>query len=360
MLAPTVAAITLHSSGGGIAAVSQLLWRVFESQWERARLVTMFNHDSRPASLVEKARFTSALTRAQLLGQTDWVLFSHLALAQVQHAIPGRLRCGYGVFLHGIEAWKPLSGRELQVLAEADVRLANSTYTANRVMQMYPSIGRVEPCPLALLPDQSSPADRVPAAALPPLGPHAVLVVGRMLASERYKGHDQLIAAWPAVLARVPDAQLVIAGTGDDQHRLAAKAAAVGCADRILFVGFLGRSVLHALYDRAALFALPSRGEGFGLVYLEAMSHRLACVASVHDAGQEVVRDGITGRLVNQADADGIADVISSLLLDDALRRRMGEAGRERLCAQFNFEQFRHRVSDALVGVDAVAATAIV
>jgi hypothetical protein len=111
--APTVAAITLHPTGGGIAVVSDLIWRVFQQLWNsHATLVTMSRDETRTSSFLDKVRFTLTVTEAEAFGRTDWILFSHLALAQVQRAVPRRLRCRYGVFLHGIEAWKPLTELE--------------------------------------------------------------------------------------------------------------------------------------------------------------------------------------------------------------------------------------------------------
>ncbi len=338
---PTLAAITLHPTGGGAALVARLLQRVLEQRCGDLRLLTMFEGANHPATLGEKLRFAASLAASQVVRGTDWVLFSHLGLAQVQNALPSPLGRPYAVFLHGIEAWNPLPPSDLRALAQATVRISNSPYTATRVMAAHPSIGPVLPCPLALL----------PAAAVGPaadagldIGPHAVLVVGRMSASERYKGHDQLIDIWPRVVALVPDAQLVIAGSGDDAARLKEMAAASTAASHIVFTGFISDAELEALYTRAALFALPSRGEGFGLVYLEAMAHGLPCIGSIHDAATDVIVDGETGRLVSQDDSAAMTDAVAALLADEALRGRMGEAGRTRAQQEFSFDRFSERM----------------
>jgi phosphatidylinositol alpha-1,6-mannosyltransferase len=342
---PLVAAITLHSTGGGIAVVSELLWRVVQREWgEHARLLTMFEHENRPATAIEKGVFSLALSKAELLRETDWILFSHLALARVQNVVPARLRRPYGVFIHGIETWKSLAAGERTALLGANILLANSRYTANRFSEMHPDIGPVIPCPLALLP-----ADDIRSEAVPPsYGSRTVLVVGRMAAAERYKGHDQLIDAWPLVIDRVSDAQLVIVGEGDDVARLKQKATASAAKHSIVFTGFVSKPALQGLYKRAALFALPSRGEGFGLVYLEAMSHGLPCVGSIHDAAPEIIVDGQTGRLVDQGDIEGLAACISTLLLDPTMREAMGTASRERFLTEFSFERFRRRLLELL------------
>ena len=349
MRAPLLAAITLHPTGGGIAVVSNLLWQVFQQEWgTNSRLATAFDHESRPATFREKARLAVAVNSAQLFRRTDWILFSHLALAQAQHFVPKPMRRPYGVFLHGIEAWTDLSANEKRAVAGADLRIANSQYTAKRVMNTHPDIGPVDACPLALPPPFATGAPRAAGASAVDLGftigAHAVLVVGRMSQSERYKGHDQLLDAWPAVVARVPDAQLLIAGDGDDAPRLRQRATQTSAADRIHFLGFVPDATLQALYDRAAIFALPSGGEGFGLVYLEAMMHRLPCVGSKNDAASEVIVDGVTGRLVEQRDIAGLADAMATLLIDEPCRRGMGEAGNRRATTEFTFDRFSARL----------------
>lgn len=349
MLAPLLGAITLDQTGGGIAVVSNLLWRVLVSQWGTdARLVTVFDHENRAATFSEKARFALAVAGAQLLGRTDWLVFSHLALARTQRIIPAARRRPYGVFLHGIEAWTPLNESQQHALAQADLRIANSRYTATRVMKAHPTIGPIESCPLALPPlDGSAPSSRGTESPFA-LGAHAVLIVGRMLQSERYKGHDQLIDAWPQVVARVPDAQLVIVGDGDDAPRLKQKAADQPGGQRVIFTGFVSAATLSSLYEQSALFALPSAGEGFGLVYLEAMTHRLACVGSIHDAASEIIVDGVTGRLVDQSNVANLAEAVAGLLLDEPRRRAMGEAGHKRAVTDFSFDAFSKRLCELL------------
>jgi phosphatidylinositol alpha-1,6-mannosyltransferase len=111
-----------------------------------------------------------------------------------------------------------------------------------------------------------------------------------------------------------------------------------------VFCGFVPDATLQTLYDRAALFALPSGGEGFGLVYLEAMAHRLPCVGSTQDAASEIIVNGRTGRLVDQNDIAGLSETVASLLLDESQRRAMGDAGHARATTDFTFERFSARL----------------
>jgi phosphatidylinositol alpha-1,6-mannosyltransferase len=357
MRAPLLAAITLHPSGGGIAVVSNLVWQVLVRNWgTEARLATTFDHENRPATLPEKARFAIALGSAQLLHRTDWVLFSHLGLAQAQHFVPGKLRRPYAVMLHGVEAWADWSHYEKRAVMAADLRIASSHYTAKRVMDKHPDVGPLVTCPLAL-PAATRTAtrddDRNAANSPVSVGRHAVLIVGRMSQFERYKGHDQLIDAWPAVVSRVPDAQLLIVGDGDDASRLRDKAAQTPCGERIQFLGYVSDATLQAMYGQAALFALPSFGEGFGFVYLEAMMHRLPCIGSTHDAASGIIVDGETGRLIDQRDIGGLSEAITGLLIDESQRHKMGAAGYLRATTEFTFDRYSARLRALMESAEA-------
>jgi phosphatidylinositol alpha-1,6-mannosyltransferase len=93
---------------------------------------------------------------------------------------------------------------------------------------------------------------------------------------------------------------------------------------------------------------MPSWGEGFGLVFAEAMSHGLPCIASRFDAGSEVVVDGVTGILVDPNRSDELLGALRTLLSDGRLRRRMGEAGRTRAKEVFSLRAFNRRVESIL------------
>jgi len=262
--------------------------------------------------------------------------------------VPRQWRRPYAVMLHGIEAWNStLDAERIEVIKNAKVRIAISPHTARRVAATHPGLPPIETCLLGLLPDDEHP-DRVPGDVRVDYGPHAVVIVGRMASSERYKGHDQLILAWPRVLTEIPDATLVMVGRGDDVERLRAKAAALGIGRAVQFPGYLPDAALRALFRHAAVFAMPSRGEGFGLVYLQAMHAGVPCLGSRDDAAADVIVDGETGILIPEQDSEAIAGAVARLLTDEPLRRRMGEAGRRRFESVFTYPRFRARLAGIL------------
>ncbi|MFB6506471.1 MULTISPECIES: glycosyltransferase family 4 protein [unclassified Streptomyces] len=149
------------------------------------------------------------------------------------------------------------------------------------------------------------------------------------------KGQDTLILAMPKILARVPDAVLLIVGGGpyaDDLKRLAVR---TGVDASVRFTGPVPWEELPAHYGAGDVFAMPCRTrrggldvEGLGIVFLEASATGLPVVAGDSGGAPDAVLDGETGWVVCGGSSDEAADRIVTLLHDPELRRRMGERGR--------------------------------
>jgi starch synthase len=105
---------------------------------------------------------------------------------------------------------------------------------------------------------------------------------------------------------------------------------------------------LERAYTECDIFVLPSKKEGLGIVYLEAMAHAKPVVAARVGGVPDVVVDGETGLLIAYDDAAGLAQALLTLLADSDLRRRLGDAGLERLRTQFSYEQFTRRLRHTL------------
>jgi phosphatidyl-myo-inositol dimannoside synthase len=327
----------------GVAYVGALLERALVELSPRCRTITVFpDQEGRSdPTLVQRGLFALRLMRAGR--RADCVVFNHVGVATAQTGIPAGMRRPYAVFVHGAEAWdEQMDPDRRRALAEATVCIANSAHTAQRVQEAHPELRPAEVCPLALLPDHDTSA--VDGALVASITPRTIVIAGRMNAAERYKGHDELLEAWPTVLGRRPDARLALVGRGGDMKRLEAKANGLGLAGSVRFTGTVAESTLDAMLARAGGFALPSRADGSGLAYLRAMRAGVPCIAGADDAAREVVEDGKSGVLVAHADRHALAQAVIGLLGDSQRRRAMGEAGRARFEEHFTFLKFRERV----------------
>jgi phosphatidyl-myo-inositol dimannoside synthase len=178
--------------------------------------------------------------------------------------------------------------------------------------------------------------------ALPPNFPsgRVILTVGRWASNERYKGMDTLITALPRLLLERPDLHLVCVGEGDDQAWLEGFAEKGGVERHVHFFSGLTYPQIAACYAACEIFALPSSGEGFGMVYLEAMAYGKPVVGGAHGGAPEVIEDGVTGYLVQHGETAQLISCLDTLLRDPALGRAMGARGSERVQREFRFSVF--------------------
>jgi phosphatidylinositol alpha-1,6-mannosyltransferase len=289
-----------------------------------------------------KARFTAtAIRAARRHGKV--VLAGHPNLGPVAQAMKiaaPRLRTI--VCTHGVEVWEPLAAVRRLALQRANVVLSPSTDTANHVAEQRVRREKIRVLPWALDPEFEAIPANAPPGKLPRGYPEGrvILTVGRWLASERYKGMDTLITALPRLLARWPELQLLAVGDGDDRAWLEDLAEKNGVNRHVHFLTGLSFEELTACYKACEMFALPSRGEGFGLVYLEAMAHGKPVIGGAHGGAPEVIQDGVTGYLVPHGDAAQLATSIDTLLLDPATAQKMGARGRQRVERDFRFSVF--------------------
>jgi glycosyltransferase involved in cell wall biosynthesis len=168
-----------------------------------------------------------------------------------------------------------------------------------------------------------------------------------MSADERYKGHDELLDMWPSLLARKPDATLVVAGDGTDRPRLESRAASLGISHAVTFAGRVGDRELAALYAQCRFLVMPSRDEGFGLVFLEAMRAGKACIGA-NGAAEEIIRHGVTGLIVQPETTHDLATAVFTLFDQPAVCGRYGAAGRDRFLSTFTDSCFQARFALAL------------
>jgi glycosyltransferase involved in cell wall biosynthesis len=147
------------------------------------------------------------------------------------------------------------------------------------------------------------------------------------------KGYADLLTALTRVQARVPAVRLLLVGEGELRSQLEAQAQAMGLSEAVIFAG--ARTDVPEILAGLDVFVLPSLWEGMSNAVLEAMAAGLPVVATGVGGTPEVVVDGVTGLLVAAGDAGALARSLTRLLCDPELRRRMGQAGRERVAQRF-------------------------
>ena len=162
------------------------------------------------------------------------------------------------------------------------------------------------------------------------------MTVARLSASERYKGIDEVLELLPQLARDIPTLSYLLVGDGDDRVRLEAKAADLGVSERVVFAGYIPEAEKAAHYRIADAFVMAGRGEGFGIVYLEALACGVPVVASTADASREAVLNGTMGEL---ADPDSPDELEAAILR--ALARPFGIV--PEALENFTVEKFQER-----------------
>ncbi|MHB8382856.1 MAG: glycosyltransferase family 4 protein [Candidatus Binataceae bacterium] len=258
----------------------------------------------------------------------------------------------YFTSTYGFEVWEPLSMVRRLGLRHADTVTAIAEFNATETIKFQGLEARkVAIVPCALDPDFNAEIG----AAAPPLrrersGGPMLLTVARLVHREHreHKGIDSVIEALPEVIRTVPDVCYVVLGDGDDRARLEQLARDVGVGDRVIFTGALGDAAVRSFYQACEVFVMPSRSEGFGIVFLEAMALGKPVIGGNHGGTPEIWKDGTAGFLVEHGDTAALADRIKLLLRDGALRARMGAAGRRIVATRFSFDHFRRNFAELL------------
>jgi phosphatidylinositol alpha-1,6-mannosyltransferase len=247
------------------------------------------------------------------------------------------------LFLHGIEAWPKQDSITRLLLRKVHLVLSNSDHTWSRFVACNPAFQstRHQTVPLGI-------GCRFGAVTPSPSQPPMVLMVGRLDKNENYKGHREVIAAWPMVMDRLPQAELWIVGDGNLRPDLERAAREHAVDKSVRFLGQVPDARKEELISQSRCLALPSRGEGFGLVYLEAMRMGRPCLVSNLDAGREVVNPPEAGLAVDPGNPREVSDALQRLLSSGYEWDQWSAQARKRYEEHFTSEQFQQRLLTAL------------
>lgn len=264
----------------------------------------------------------------------DLVLCGHVNLLPVAFARPLLLT-------YGIEAWKPLrNALSRRLLHKCRGAIAISAVTRDRLLGWSQFAGPTYLLPNAIHAEQyglrPKRAELVERYRL--RGKRVLLTVGRLESAERYKGFDEVLEVLPALPS---DVVHVIAGGGNDFTRLQRRAMELGVGNRVVFTGLFNEADKPDLYALADVYVMPSRGEGFGFVFLEARASGVPAIGSKHDGGREALLGGELGLLVDPANPAELRAAIEELLA-------RGERSIPARLEYFSFENFATRTSAIL------------
>jgi len=354
---------------GGIACVNRIVLKAFgDSNYKSDVFVLTEDNDSVDERYINrsqityrvfhnnKIRFASSVWSSLLTKNYTTIFVDHVNLASVVAPLSLTKIRHYAVWLHGVEVWPPMPDRLGRIgVTNSSKRLCGSSLTKKRFHDSFPHLP-VEVCDLCLDPIRHNvqhsnfSRNELTMRAVDDreyiLENRFILHVARMSALEQMKGQDVLIQAMPTVLEKHPQAQLVLTGQGDDYPRLLslAKSHSPDIQSKIFFAGYVSDELLDHLYHSCYMFAMPSRSEGFGFTYLEAMSRGVPCIGGRQDAARCIIEHEKTGLLVdNPTSVSEVGQTVIHLLNNPELVVTMGRNAKDIVQTRYTYHTFQRR-----------------
>jgi glycosyltransferase involved in cell wall biosynthesis len=321
---------------GGIQVYSAFLLEALQSLYPHIEYDVFLKHDTRllPGfSFLTNTRFHFAgawslslrtfVFATQILGHGLWqgpnlVIASHLNFTVAAYLLKRLTGIPYWTVVHGVDAWNITNPILKIALHHADRILAVSSYTRDRLLKEQ----NLDPEKISLLPNTfdhnrfniaGKPIHLLDKYGLKPEQP-VILTVARLASDDGYKGYDQILQALPEIKCQLPDIHYIIVGKGDDLPRIQQLITQLNLQNCVTLAGFVPDDELCNHYNLCDVFAMPSRGEGFGIVYLEALACGKPTLGGNQDGAIDALCQGKLGALVDPFDVNIIAQTLIQIL----------------------------------------------
>jgi glycosyltransferase involved in cell wall biosynthesis len=312
----------------------------FTGQWNSIPLRTLF--------------FAIQVLQAAIFNKPDVIICGHVNFSTLATKILTLLNIPYWVIVHGVDVWNLSDLAKINGLAKADRIISVSQYTADRLIQEQ----ALDPEKIIVLPNTFD-ASRFQIAPKPQyllkkynLTPDqsVILTIARLAGEERYKGYDQIIRALPAIIKTIPNAHYLIGGKGGDRPRIEQLIKDLDLEDYVTLAGFIPDEELTDHYNLCDVFAMPSKGEGFGIVYLEALACGKPTIGGNQDGAIDALCNGKLGVLVDPDDLTEISTVITQILqkIYPLPILYQPETIRQKVIEIYGFEKFKQNLAQLL------------
>lgn len=361
---------------GGIQVYLSFLWESLQKLYPQLKYKIFSKHDTSlpPETTVSsntKLNLSGAwplalrtpIFASQIIGSGLWqrpslVIATHLNFTVAAYWLKRFAGVPYWAVAHGVEAWN-INRPDLQLaLHHADRILAVSGYTRDRLLKEQ----NLDPAKISLLPntfDSScfqiapKPTYLLKRYGLSPKQP-IILTVARLSREEQYKGYDQLIQSLPAMIKQIPNLHYLLVGKGDDRPRVEALIQDLNLQSYVTLAGFIPDEELCDHYNVCDVFAMPSKGEGFGIVYLEALACGKPTLGGDRDGAIDALCHGELGALVDPDDVGAIAKTLIQILQGTYPHPIMYQPQvlRQKAIDVFGFERFQKTLADLMNNAD--------
>ncbi|MGB7441347.1 MAG: glycosyltransferase [Coleofasciculaceae cyanobacterium] len=298
--------------------------------------------------------FALTLIIGALINRPSLILCGHLNFAPVAFWIHRLTGIPYWILVYGVDAWDIRDKWKIKALHTAEKIVSISAYTRDRLIEEQ----NLSPDKIPLLPvtfDASKfaiapkPDYLLKRYGLQPEQP-VILTVTRLAGADRYKGYDQILQALPKIRRQIPNVHYIIVGKGDDRPRIEQLITQLNLQDCVTLTGFIPDEELCDHYNLCDVFAMPSKGEGFGIVYLEALACGKPTLGGNQDGAIDALCHGELGVLINPDDVSAIAQNLTQILQGTYEHPILyqPEILRQKVIETFGFERFKQTLAELI------------
>ncbi|MBW4561260.1 MAG: glycosyltransferase [Mojavia pulchra JT2-VF2] len=313
-----------------------------------------FTFSGHLSSYLQTTHFAFNLIKKALLNRPKIIVCGHLNFAPVAFCLHQLTGIPYTIIVYGVDAWQIQDKWKIKALHSAEKIISISGYTRDRLIdeqqlppnkiELLPVTFDVENFQLGAKPSYL--LERYSLSSKQPV----ILTVTRLASTDGYKGYDQILHALPEIKRHLPDVHYILVGKGDDRSRIEQLIAQLNLQDCVTLTGFIPDSEIRDHYNLCDVFAMPSRGEGFGIVYLEALACGKPTLGGNQDGAIDALCHGELGALVNPSDVDAIAQTLIQILQGTYPNPLIyqPEALRQKVIDTFGFKKFKQTVAEIM------------
>lgn len=288
----------------------------------------------------------------------DTFIIGHINLALVGYLIK-KLKPTAKLILitHGIEVWMPQTRFKKKLLQSCDTILSVSNYTKDRILFYNPYIQADK---IKIFPNTLDPYFPLPANFDKPghllerynlgVDKQIILTVTRMAYTEKYKGYDNIIKVLKSIKSKIPSAYYLLGGKSESQekNRIDVLMEKFGATDFLQLLGYISDKELTDHYLLADAFVMPSKKEGFGIVFIEALACGRNVVAGNKDGSADALMNGELGLLIDPDNEEELEEAIIKSLNRKTTNESMLEI-QKKVIEQFGFNQYKNRLQQILL-----------
>lgn len=336
-----VEAIAAYESVAAVTVVPRIISRTVEGIPPRVSQLA--------AASRSKLAYVRTILRISTPGSFELVVCGHINLLPLAYFAARRIKAPIILATYGAEVWNRKNLFVRHLVSRLDGIAAISRFTRDRMARWLPvDAVRFFVVPNAIELDdfrEDTGVDPSIAEGFELNGSPVLLTLGRMDAAEKAKGFDEVLEVLPELLAEFPTLLYCLAGDGSDRPRLMAKAQQLGVASHVRFPGYIPDSQKAALFRAADVYVMPSRLEGFGYVFLEALASGLPVIGSTLDGSREAIRDGQWGTLVGPGDRNALVAAIRAAITNPRVPPRV----ELEYFSKLQFRQRTHAMLDSVL-----------